>query len=125
MRSLELLAFGIEDPLAGRLVAWSQDHGIWYRGVEHESAICNLLSKGSRGVLLSRIGRNLAEELQLIVEVSRSYRDVTIVVLGDLDHPLLEGLVYDLGASAVLFPPRGPEDIFELLTRLFLRESER
>jgi len=118
MRSAELLSFGIDEPLSSRLAAWSQDRGLWYRTVQHESALRNLLAKGSRGILLLRIGRDLADELHLLRDVADEFAEVKVIAFGDLDHPLLEGLAYDLGATAVLFPPRGVDELFEMLTMM-------
>ena len=115
MRSTELLAFGIEGPLHDRLAAWSQDHGLWFRAVQHAAALQNLLRKGSRGLLVIRVGRDVVDELTLLQGADRDFSEVTVVILGDLDYPLLEGLAYDLGASAVLFPPRGVDELFEVL----------
>ena len=116
MRSAELLAHGIEEPLGSRLAAWTLDHGLWYRPVERRAALRNLLAKGSRGILVIRLGRDLVDELHLVRDVADSYPEVMIVALGDVDHPLLEGMAYDLGANAVLFPPRGVEELFEMLS---------
>jgi len=123
MRSAELLAHGIEEPLGSRLAAWTLDHGIWYRSVQRRAAVRGLLAKGSRGILLIRLGRDLADELHLVREVADAYADVMVVVLGDLDHPLLEGMAYDLGAAAVLFPPRGIDELFEMLERWTLNNK--
>jgi hypothetical protein len=115
MHSAELLAFGVEGPLHNRLTAWAQDHGLWYRPLQHAAALQNLLRKGSRGLLLIRVGRDLVGEMDLLA-AARDFAGVMTIVLGDLDHPLLEGLAYDLGAAAVLFPPRGSDELFEILT---------
>ncbi len=116
MRSAELLALGIEGPLSDRLAAWSHDHGLWYRPLQNASALTNLLRKGSRGLLLVRVGRDLVGELETLRDAAHEFPEVTTIAFGDRDHPLLEGLAYDLGASAVVFPPSGVEELFELLT---------
>jgi len=115
MRSTELLAYGIEGTLHDRLAAWAQDHGLWFRTVQHAAALQNLLRKGSRGLLLIRVGRDVVDELTLLEGAAHDFAEVTVIILGDLDYPLLEGLAYDLGASAVLFPPRGVDELFEVL----------
>jgi hypothetical protein len=116
MRSTELLAFGVEGTLSDRLAAWALDRGQWFRPVQHASALLNLLSKGSQGVVLIRLGRDIVGEMELLQTAAHDFSGVTIIVLGDLDHPLLEGLAYDLGAGAVLFPPRGVDEMFEMLS---------
>lgn len=113
MRSAELISLGIDGPLEGKLAAWTLDHGMHHRPVSKPAVARQLLEKGSRGVLLVRVGRDLVDEMELI----RTAADhgVAAIVMGDLEHPHLEGLAYDLGAHAVLFPPRPVEDLFEAL----------
>lgn len=113
MRSAELITLGVDGPLEGKLAAWTLDHGTHHRPVSKAAVARQLLEKGSRGVLLVRVGRDLADEFDLI----RTATDfgVTTIVMGELEQPHLEGLAYDLGAHAVLFPPRPVEDLFEVL----------
>ena len=115
MLSAELLTLGVDGPLGDRLAHWSQDHGLWHRPLQHASALGNLLRKGSRGVLLVRVGRDLVGEFETLRDAIHQFPELTTIVLGDQDHPLLEGLSYDLGASAVLFPPHGSDELFEML----------
>ena len=115
MRSAELLAFGVEGTLSDRLAAWALDRGLWYRPVQHAPALRNLLRKGSRGVLLIRMGRDLPAEMELLRDAKHEFGELTAIVVGDVDHPLLEGLAYELGASAVMFPTRGVDDMFEMI----------
>ena len=101
MRSAELLAFGVEGTLNDRLAAWSLDHGLWYRPVQQASSLRNLLRKGSRGLLLVHLGRDLPGEFEVLRDTVREFHEVTAIAMGDVDHPLLEGLADDLGARAV------------------------
>lgn len=115
MRSAELLAFGVEGTLSDRLAAWCLDRGLWYRPVQQGSALRNLLRKGSRGVLLVRLGRDLAGELELLRDGTHEFGELTTIVMGD-EHAIVEGIAYDLGANAVIAPPRGVEELLEILT---------
>ena len=56
-------------------------------------------------VLILKLGRDLHEELALLEQVSWTYPDTGTVVVGDVAHPELEGLAWDLGANFVHFPP--------------------
>ena len=118
MRSAELITFGIEGVLSNRLGAWSQDRGLWHRPLQHASAVANLLRKGSRGFFLLKVGRDLVGELELVREAAQEFPEVAVIVLGEQDHPQLQGLAFDLGAAAVVFPPTGIEELFETLDRM-------
>lgn len=113
MRSAELITLGVDGPLESKLASWCLDHGMHHRAVSKPAVARQLLDKGSRGVLLLRVGRDLADEFDLIRAAAD--RDVTTIVMGDLEHPHLEGLAYDLGADVVLFAPRPVDDLFEVL----------
>lgn len=118
MRSAELLTLGVDRALSAKLASWTRDRGVWHRPLEHAAALRSLVRKGSRGVALVRLGRNLTDEFSLVHELADHFPDVAVVVLGDLDHPLLQGLAYDLGAAAVVFRPRGADELFEILARM-------
>ena len=115
MRSAELLALGVDGPLSDRLAAWSHDHGLWYRPLQNASALTNLLRKGSRGLLLVRVGRDLVGELETLRDASHEFPELIRIAFGDLDQPLLEGLAYELGANVTIFPPSGVDELFEAL----------
>jgi hypothetical protein len=91
----------------GRLAELLRDRaaqqGWWLRDVRHADRVLEALAAG--GVLVLKVGRNLDKELALLEKVRWLYPDVPTVVVGDTDNPLLAELVWDLGASLVLFPP--------------------
>jgi DNA-binding NarL/FixJ family response regulator len=90
---------------------------MWRRSISHGKSLRNLLAQGSRGILVVELGRNLVEELTAVRDVAEHYADVPVIVYGDVDHDLIGGLGYDLGAAAVILPPNGVDELFETLTR--------
>jgi hypothetical protein len=103
MRSVELLACQVDEPLADALARWATPHGVWLRRLAAPDALLNLLRGGSRGVVVLRLGRDLARELDMLRAVVDGFPGVSVVVLGEVEHPELEGLVYELGAAAAIF----------------------
>jgi hypothetical protein len=57
----------------------------------------------------------LERELLLLERVSWLFPDVSTVVVGDTENPVLAGLAWDLGASSVLFPPLPLEQLPDLV----------
>ena len=101
MHSVELLACQIDEPLADALARWATPHGVWLRRLAAPDAVLNLLRGGSRGVVVLRLGRDLTRELETLRAAITGFPGIHFVVLGEVEHPELEGLVYDLdGAPA-------------------------
>jgi hypothetical protein len=98
----------------GRLAELLRPHaaaGRWnLRELRHLEACLGLLQRGGGSVLVLKVGRDLEQELDLLERAGRLFPDVPAVVVGDSDHPALAGLVWDLGARFVLFPPL-PRDL--------------
>ncbi len=115
MRSVELLACQIDDPLADALARWATPHGVWLRRVAAPDAVLNLLRGGSRGVVVLRLGRDLLRELELLRMAVDGFPGTHVLVLGEVEYPELEGLIYDLGASAAIF---GRDEIDRLMSWL-------
>jgi hypothetical protein len=115
MRSVELLACQIDEPLADAMARWATPHGVWLRRLAAPDAVLNLLRGGSRGVVMLRLGRDLTRELDTLRTAVAGFPGIHVVVLGEVEHPELEGLVYDLGASAAIF---GHDQVDRLLTWL-------
>jgi hypothetical protein len=115
MRSVELLACQIDEPLADALARWATPHGVWLRRLAAPDALLNLLRGGSRGLIVLRLGRDLTRELETLRAAVDGFPGIRVVVLGEVEHPELEGLVYDLGASAAIF---GHDQVDRLLTWL-------
>jgi hypothetical protein len=118
MRSIELLACQLDDAFARQLERWAQDAGVWFRGLATPKPVLGLLRQGSRGILVLRLGRDLVRELELLQSVADGFPEVTIGVVGESDHPELEGLCYDLGAAYVAFGGEAASRVLEWLPRV-------
>lgn len=118
MRKAELVVYGLEPAIEGRLEKWSQGQGLWFRGVAKPEGVLSLLRHGSRGAVLMRIGRDLQDELETLALAARGF-EVPVLVLGDFAHPELEGTVYDLGAAGAIFGVGEADQLLEWLTAIF------
>lgn len=81
-------------------------------------ACLRLLRRGGPSVLLLKVGRDLVQELTLLDRVSWLFPDTATVVIGDSDNPALAGLIWDLGAALVLFPPQPRYALIDIISRL-------
>ena len=115
MRSVELLACQIDEPLADALARWSTPQGLWLRRLAGPDAVLSLLRGGSRGLVILRLGRDLAREIDAVRTIIDGFPGVRLVILGEVEHAELEGLVYDLGADAAIF---GRDEVDRLLAWL-------
>jgi DNA-binding NtrC family response regulator len=124
MEQAQILAYGADDRLKARLEEMAQRVGVWLQTVQHLRACRNLLRRGGPAVLVIVLGRDLLQELTLLEEVSRSFPETAVVVVGDTDHAALEALAWDLGAHCVLQPPHPVELLPEIVMR-FASVQER
>jgi DNA-binding NarL/FixJ family response regulator len=119
MRPRQLLTFGLDDKLAQHLHELVEDRGIGLRVTRQPEACLNLLRQGAVGVLVLRVGRDLESEYALLAQVAKQFPRVRNVVIGDLDHPQLTGLAWDLGADCVLSAPVEPEPLRDVVVQMF------
>lgn len=112
----------------GRLAAQLRPVAELHKWALHEprqSAVCQrLLRQGGRAVLVIKTGRDLERELALLEYVTRLFPDAATVLVGDVDHPSLAGLAWDLGAGYVLFPPQPREQLPEIVAGLMKPRGE-
>lgn len=105
MRHAQVLVYESDGRLAD-LLRPRAEAGRWrLRELRHLDACLSLLQRGGGSVLVLKVGRDLEQELALLERAARLFPDVPAVVVGDTNHPALAGLVWDLGARCVLFPP--------------------
>jgi DNA-binding NtrC family response regulator len=119
MRQRHLLTCGLDDKLSQRLHEWVQRHGIGLHAVRQPDACLNLLRQGAVGVLVLRVGRDLESEYALLAQVARHFPPVRSVVIGEIDHPTLAGLAWDLGAYSVLASIEELDRLGDVITAMF------
>jgi hypothetical protein len=118
MRHPQLLVVEADGRLAGVLRELARSRRWAVREPRHPDGCHRLLRRGGPGVLVLRTGRDLLAELALVEEVDRHFPEIVKVVVTDTDDPALLGLIWDLGAGAVLSPPWTPADLAELVAGL-------
>ncbi|MCI0639642.1 MAG: hypothetical protein L0Y72_14625 [Gemmataceae bacterium] len=121
MQHAQILTVGVEGRLEGLLQELATAHGFWLRGVRQPNTCLALLRKGSAGVVILKLGRQLEQELSLITDIRRGFPDVPVLALGASENAGLAALCWDLGASFVLFPPTPIERIREVTLALMAR----
>jgi hypothetical protein len=113
----------------GRLAALLRPVAEQHRWALHEprqtGACLRLLRRADRAVLVVRAGRDLERELGLLERVKWLFPGAATVLVGDVDHPALAGLAWDLGADFVLFPPQPREHLPEIVAGLMRPEGDR
>jgi len=117
MRQAQVLVYEPDGRLANLLGELCRGRGWRLRELRHEDAVLRALVDGA-GVLVLRVGRSLVEELTLLEQVRWSYPEADVVVAGDIDHPQLATLAWDLGAAYVLLPPQPREQLPEIVAGL-------
>jgi DNA-binding NtrC family response regulator len=124
MQQAQILAYGMDSGQAARIQERVQAEGLWLREVQHLRACRSLLRRGGPAVVVVVLGRDVVQELTLVQQVGQAFPDTAVIVIGDIDHPALAALAWDLGARCVLQPPLSSEPLPELVLRL-LRAGER
>ena len=109
MRQAQIITYGLDPSVTGRLQKFAQDHGVWVRETQQIRACRNLLREGDTVVLIVMLGKDVIEELSLVERIGRAAPDIAVIVVSDADNPALASLAWDLGAICVLTPPQPVE----------------
>ncbi len=118
MQYAQILIYEKDGKLAESLRALGKTRGLWLRELRQAQACLDALARGTAGVLVLKVGRDLERELALLQRASWSFPGCRTVVVGDVDHPSLADLAWDLGAAFVLLPPTPPELLPDVVDRL-------
>jgi DNA-binding response OmpR family regulator len=118
MRFPQVLVYENDGRIAELLRRESKAQRWSLREPRRPEACLGLLRRGGPNVVVLRVGANLHEELALLDRVNWLFPETATIVVGDIDNPVLRGLAWDLGATAVLFPPQQRYDIVDIVSRL-------
>jgi hypothetical protein len=112
----------------GRLAAQLRPLADQHKWALHEprlpSSCLRLLRRGGPAVLVIKAGRDLERELGLLERAARLFPEAATVFVGDVDHPALGGLAWDLGANCVLSPPQQRELLSDVVVGLMRPSDE-
>jgi DNA-binding NtrC family response regulator len=122
MRQAQVLVYESDGKLANLLGELCRERGWRLRELRHSDAVLNVLPEGA-GALVLKVGRDLYEEMALLEQVRWAYLETAVVVVGDIDHPELAALAWDLGAAFVLLPPFSRDQLPEVVEGLMGAEE--
>jgi len=115
MRHPQILVYERDGRLA-RLLSESAEANRWVLREPRQIENClALLREGGPSVLVLRVGSKLETELGLLEQAHRLRPDAAIFAVGDVENDPLAGLLWDLGAHYVLFPPQPREQLPEIV----------
>lgn len=118
MQHSQVLVFESDGKLADILRPLARTHGTWLRELRQPQSCLSVLGRAGSGLLVLKIGRDLERELALLQELAWSFPDCRIIVVGDVDHPSLADLAWDLGAAFVVLPPAGHDILLEIVAHM-------
>ncbi len=118
MHHNQVLVYENDGKLALALRDLARRHGAWIRELRHAQACLNAMKRGGPGLVVLKVGRDLERELALLQQVTWQFPDSRTIVVGEVDHPSLADLAWDLGAAFVLLPPTSPDLLPEIVARM-------
>jgi hypothetical protein len=98
--------------------AANAEQGWIIREPRQPAACLRLLQNRGPAVLVIQLRKEAVTELEFLEQTARCYPDVLIVVVGEETHQSVAPLAWDLGATAVLLPPRVGERLQETVLGL-------
>lgn len=118
MRQNQIVTYRIDGVLAERLREMAQAHRFRLRETSQLPACRNLVQSAAPSILVVHLGGNLEQECALLEQIHACMPQTAVIALGDVENPVLAGLVWELGATFVLFPPTPGEMITDILAGL-------
>jgi hypothetical protein len=122
----ELLRYDEEGRTAGWLTetprpahgAEDGNYGWLLREPRQPAACLRLLQRGAPSIVVIQLTKEPQSELALLDQIAWRYPETLTVVVGQEEHRTLAPLAWDLGATAVLLPPRVGERLQEVVLGL-------
>lgn len=118
MRHPLIVVYEGDNKVATQLRALAEQERWLLREQKQVDACLRQLEGAGPTVLIIRTGRDLVREMTLLQQAALRSPQTSIVLVGDLEHPSLAGLAWDLGADYVLFPPQPRELLPEIVKGL-------
>lgn len=124
MRYPQVVVYETRGELASEVADLAREHSWVVRESRQPEACLNLLRSDCPSVLLLKLERRLVDELALLTRIQQSAPESIVIAVSDVkmenaaQRSNLAGLVYDLGASYVLFPPLMRSTIEDLVLGL-------
>lgn len=118
MQQQQVLVVENDGKLAAALRPLAQEHGFWVRELRQFQACLEALRRSEAGLLVLKLGRDLEREFTLMRSVASSFPECRTIVVGDVDHPSLAELAWDLGAIFVVLPPAAPDMLTEIVAHI-------
>jgi DNA-binding response OmpR family regulator len=123
MRIARLIVFESDGRLAAALRPLAEARAWSLREPRRQETALRLLERGGPNLLLIRAGRDLEREFTLLARARERHPDAAVVLLCDGDHPRLQGLGWDLGATYVLTADQARGRLIELVEGLLKGEE--
>jgi DNA-binding response OmpR family regulator len=123
MRQAQVLLYETDGRLAKLLQPLFEQQRWRLRELRQTESVADAL-RDEVPLLILKIGRNLYEEMVLLEHAHWNFPETAIVVVGEVAHPELEGLTWDLGADFALFPPLPREHLVEIVKTMMARSGE-
>lgn len=114
----QILVIQTDGLLAQQLRPLCQDQHWSLRELRQLDACISLVRKNPATLLVLQLGQDLLQECAILEQIGRVFPAIPVVVVAEIRSPALEGLVWDLGASYVFFPPQSLEDLPEVVSGL-------
>lgn len=118
MQYPQVLIYENDGRLAALLQPYAEARQWSLRQPRRLDACIRLLRRARPGVLVLKIGRDLARELTLLERVRWLCPDAAAVVVADMHNAALAGIAWHLSADYVLMPPQPREQLPSVLAGL-------
>lgn len=111
MRYPQIVIYETRGELASEVADLAREHGWVVRESRQPDACLKLLQADRPSVIILKIERQLVDELTLLTRINELAPESAVIAVSDVklenaaQRSNLAGLIYDLGASYVLFPP--------------------